>query len=151
MSLCTDKFFFKSLKEDEDVMDAVDGRIINTADTTVDPESADDTEIPYIIITNEGTVNDEESKDSVGESDTDTDTISIVIAAKTRSELADVAKLVRKTIKAAFADMDDETAESLGFWLNDYSFTASGVNFDEWKPCMWQTLNYKCETTEYNE
>lgn len=145
MSLCTDKFFYSAIAKSQAVQDATGGRIYNTADDSV--ENEEDTQVPYVIITNNGGQNQTESKDDVGESDTDTDNISIEIAATSREQLADIAKSVRKAVKAAFADFDDEDAVSFGFFLEDYTMSYGPVNFDEWKPCFWQTLNYQCETT----
>lgn len=145
MSLCTDKFFYQAIAASEVVQEATDGRIYNTADDSV--ENEEETLTPYIIIMNNGGQNLTEDKDDVGESMTDSDSISVEIAANTREQLATIATAVRKAVKAAFADFDDEDAARLGFFLQDYQMTYGPVNFDEWKPCYWQTLNYQCETT----
>lgn len=139
MSLCTDKFFYSAIAKSQAVQDATGGRIYNTADDSV--ENEEDTLTPYIIIANNGGQNQTESKDDVGESDTDTDNISIEIAATSREQLADIAKAVRKAVKAEFADTVEDSM------IYDYTFSYGPVNFDEWKPCYWQTLNYQCETT----
>ena len=145
MSLRTDKFFYSAIAKSQAVQDATGGRIYNTADDSV--ENEEDTLTPYIIITNNGGQNVTEDKDDVGESMTDSDSISVEIAANNREQLAIIATAVRKAVKEAFADFDDEDAVSLGFFLQDYTMSYGPVNFDEWKPCFWQTLNYQCETT----
>lgn len=122
----------------------VDGRIYNTVDDELNPDSAD---IPSIIIFNAGTVNQQDSKDDGVESDHDIDTITIGISARTRSELADIATLVRSVIRQAADAFSDADETELGFWLDNYNFNASQVSFDFEKPCYWQELNYQCETT----
>lgn len=139
MSLCTDKFFYQAIAASEVVKEATDGRIYNTADDSVENEA--DTQVPYVIITNNGGQNNVEDKDDVGESDTDTDNISIEIAATSREQLATIATAIRKAVKAEFAE------SVVGDTIIDYTFSYGPVNFDEWKPCYWQNLNYQCETT----
>lgn len=146
MSLVTDKFFWKALRESAEVIEVTDGRIFNTADDSVEPEHPEQTKVPYAIIMNNGTQNQVDSKDDGVESDYDNDSISIEIAATTRSELADIAQLVRETIRTAADNFSDEEETELGFRLIGYTFTASAVQFDPWKPCFWQNLNYVCET-----
>lgn len=144
MSLVTDKFFAKALSSDEDVQAAVEGRIFNTVDDEIDPDSA---AIPSIFIINNGTQNDQGTKDESYESETDRDNIMLGISARTREELGNIATLVRKVIKETALDTTSSEWEDLGFILEDYNFTASSVTWDAMKPCYWQELNYQCETT----
>lgn len=144
MSLVTDKFFAKALRNDPDVMQAVDGRIFNTVDDEIDPDSA---AIPSIFIFNQGTQNTTGTKDEPYEGETDNDQIMLGISASTREELGEIATLVRKVIKDAATDWTEDDFRDLGFDLVDYTFTASGVTWDQMKPCYWQELNYACETT----
>lgn len=146
MSLVTDKFFWKALRESAEAIEVTDGRIFNTADDSVEPDEPDKTAIPYIMILNNGTQNQVESKDDGIESDYDNDSIALEIAASTREELADIAELVRKTIRKAAEEFTRDDGAELGFNLIDYTFSSSGVQFDPWKPCFWQNLNYACET-----
>lgn len=144
MSLVTDKFFAKALSSDEDVQAAVEGRIFNTVDDEIDPDSA---AIPSIFIINNGTQNDQGTKDESYESETDRDNIMLGISARTREELGNIATLVRKVIKETALDTTSSEWEALGFVLEDYNFNASSVTWDAMKPCYWQELNYQCETT----
>lgn len=145
MSLCTDKFFYQAIAADATITGATGGRIYNTADDSV--ENEEDTQVPYVIITNQGGQNVVEDKDDTGESDTDQDNISIEVAATSREELHAICVAIRKAVKQAFADFTDEDAETLGFTIEDYNLNYGPVSFDPWKPCFWQTLNYQCETT----
>lgn len=144
MSLVTDKFFAKALRSDSGIMEAVGGRIFNTVDDEIDPDSA---AIPSIFIFNQGTTNDLGTKDDPYESDTDHDNIMLGISAANREELGNIATKVRQVIKDAATDWTEDDFRDLGFDLTDYTFTASGVTWDQMKPCYWQELNYNCETS----
>lgn len=144
MSLVTDKFFKNALAASSDVMTATGERIYNTVDDEI---GNDDTPLPYILICNDGTQNDDESKDDRFESDYDIDLIRLTICAKTRADLADLAQAVRSVILTAARGLTNEAQQSLGFYLEDYDFSASAVNFDEFRPCYWQDLIYKCQTS----
>lgn len=144
MSLCTDKFFFKAIAADATITEATGGRIYNTADDSV--ENEEDTQVPYVIITNQGGQNVVEDKDDAGESGTDQENISIEIAATSREELYGIAKAVRLAVKDAFADSAELGADGEP-GIFDYQVSWGPINFDEWKPCYWLVLNYVCETT----
>ena len=146
MSLVTDIFFYDALKDIDEINELVNGRIFNTADDEVDDEEVDKTDIPYIMILNNGTHNDENSKDDGVESDYDKDSISLEIAANDRKELARLTQLVRDIIRDTANAFDDTDAVNFGFQLTDYNFSAGTVEYDAMKPCFWQTLNYECET-----
>lgn len=147
MSLKTDLFFARSCRR-LSIMEATEGRVFNTGRDEI---SEEEDKIPYIIITNDGTQNDEESKDVVAESDYDRDTISVLVVSDTRSHLAELAEEVRKSVKQDVEDMDmdEDMAKEFGFLINDYSFSASAVEYDPSKPCFFQTLTYNCETINY--
>lgn len=143
MSLVTDKFFAKALRESVELNELVEGRIFNTVDDEIDPDSA---AIPSVFIFNLGTQNDQGTKDNGCESDTDHDNIMLGISAKKREELGQIATLVRSVVRDAVADLEKEDWQSLSFYIDGYTFTASGVTWDQLKPCFWQELNYACET-----
>lgn len=143
MSLVTDKFFAKALRESEELDALLDGRIFNTVDDEINRDSA---AIPSIFIFNQGTTNDQGTKDEPYESDTDRDNIMLGISAKTREELGEIATLVRQVIRETAIDTTCSEWTDLGFTIFDYTFTASGVTWDDMKPCYWQELNYQCET-----
>ena len=143
MSLVTDKFFAAALTQSTSVTTAVGGRIFNTVEDEINP---DDVPLPYIMIMNDGTVNEAETKDDEFEGPTDTDTIRLTICADTRAALGSLAELVRSVIQTAAQEQDAASTAALGFEVIDYSFSASPVSFDDLKPCYWQDLTYRCET-----
>lgn len=138
-------FFWRALNGSEVVRTLTGDRIYNTADDSV--ENEEDTRVPYCIITNNGGLNESESKDFGCEGSEDIENIGIEIAATSREELAMIAKAVRKAVKEAAADFDDSDAEELEFWLEDYSVSWGEVMFDPFKPCFWQMISYHCNTT----
>ena len=135
MSLATDKFFFNALKGTS-VDTMVNGRIFNTARSTED-ETED--RVPYVIIAFNGLQNDEETKDSY-EGDYDRVTISITCVATTREALAELTQAIRTTIKTACEE------GALDECPDDYSFSASSIEYDMLKPCFFQSLTYICDS-----
>lgn len=147
MSLATDKFFKTALAANSTLMTSVGNRLYNTVDDEI---GEDTTPLPYLLICNDGTVNDESSKDEPFEGDCDRDTIRITVCHNTRSDLATLATSVRDVILAAARSLTAAQQQTLGFYLDDYQFSASAVAFDDTKPCYWQDLIYVCQTTKYS-
>lgn len=142
MSLSTDKFFYNALRNSADVIKVTEGRIFNPAREEIDEE---EDKIPYLILSLDGVQNEAIDEDSAGEGRVDTDTLSLLCVANSRSGLADLTELVRKTLrKALLAFGDDEVAE-YGCSITDYKFSAGAVQFDFMKPCYFQTLTYNVE------
>lgn len=145
MSLLTDIIFVKALRADQEIMKLLPaGDVYNTTIALPD-EDLDNAPLPYVIISFDGLTNDQESKDDPYESESDTVSISIEIAAKTRPELGALAQMIRKQVHDFFAnaDVDDDDYELIP---TDYQFTAQQVNYDQLNPCYWQVLNYSCDT-----
>lgn len=137
MSLTADKVFFDALKGDDQLMDAIGGRLYSTAIPLPD-DDADNVPVPYVIVTFDGLSNDAQSKDDY-EGDYDLVNIGVEIAAADRASLGALAGMVRRSVHDYIAGEEDEV-------ILDYSFTAQGVNFDSLKPCFWQKLVYQCDT-----
>lgn len=144
MSLCTDKFFAQALAASSEVTALVGSRIFNTVDDEINPEAT--IKLPYILITNNGTINDAGSKDDDFESDYDEDSLSLTIVAKTRVALASLATLVRNTIRNAARANTATDWTALGFEIISYQFEAAPVLYDDMAKAHWQDLTYKCET-----
>ena len=145
MSLLTDMIFVKALRADQEIMKLLPaGDVYNTTIALPD-EDLDNAPLPYVIISFDGLTNDQESKDDPYESESDTVSISIEIAAKTRPELGALAQMIRKQVHDFFAnaDIEDDDYELIP---TDYQFTAQQVNYDQLNPCYWQVLTYSCDT-----
>lgn len=143
MGLIADKFFYKALKSDEDIMAMTSGRIFNTARTTED-ERQD--RIPYVVIMHMGMNNDAESKES-WEGEYDTETVEILVVAETREDMAVLTTLIRRAVKtyreAVYQEGDDDDAPI------DYHPSAGPLMYDPQKPCFYVTMRYECTT--YND
>ena len=144
MSLQTDIIFVKALRADEELMAKLAaGDVYNTAIALPD-EDLDNAPLPYVIVSFDGLTNDIDTKDDPYESDSDAVSTSIEIAARTRSELGQLADAVRHQVHQYFLDADPtDDAELIP---HDYQFSAQAVNYDSLKPCYWQVLTYQCDT-----
>lgn len=144
MSLLTDIIFVKALRADQSLMKMLPaGDVYNTTIALPD-EDMDNAPLPYVIVSFDGLTNDQETKDDPYESESDTVSISIEIAAKTRPELGELAEMVRKQVHKFFVESDVED-EDFDMIPNDYQFSAQQVNYDQLNPCYWQVLNYSCD------
>ena len=83
MSLITDKVFFNALMSNQSLVLKVGSRIENTS-IPVPDDQLDNEPVPYIIITFDGLMNDESTKDSSFEGDNDKVQISIEVTANDR-------------------------------------------------------------------
>ena len=145
MSLQTDIIFVKALRADEELMAKLAaGDVYNTAIALPD-EDLDNAPLPYVIVSFDGLTNDIDTKDDPYESDSDAVNISIEIAARTRSELGQLADAVRHQVHQYFLDADP-TDEDADLIPHDYQFSAQAVIYDSSKPCYWQVLTYQCDT-----
>ena len=147
MSLQTDIIFVKALRSNTSLISKLPaGDVYNTAIALPD-EKLDNAEVPYIIVSYDGLNNQDSTKDSSFDGLTDMVTVGIEIAAKTRPQLAELAIMVRDTIRDYFrqhvASQDDEDYALIP---NSYQLQAQQVQYDSLKPCYWQQLAYQCDT-----
>ena len=145
MSLQTDIIFVKALLADEELMAKLAaGDVYNTSIALPDKD-LDNAPLPFVIVSFDGLTNDVETKDDPYEGDSDAVTISIEVAARTRTELGQLTEAVRRQVHQYFVD-DDPTDEDADLIPHDYQFSAQAVNYDSLKPCYWQVLTYQCDT-----
>ena len=142
MSLATDTIFIQALQSNPTLMSYLSEgseqpRLYGTAIPMPD-EDADNTPVPYIIVTFDGLSNDDTTKDDPYESDEDRVNIGIELTAKNLEELHNLSQTVRDTIYQYM--MENKTD------VDDYTFTAQAIQYDSMKPCYWQVLNYQCDT-----
>ena len=174
MSLLTDKIFCEALKANADFMQAIGGRIWDTAIERPDIE-AENESVPYCIVTFDGLNTDQGTKDDPYEGDNDTVNIGIELTAGDREELGTLARMVRRIIHNEFAwarryaelrdsnDFDLEDCNSFQLMVvreyddvfheipYDYQMSAGPVQYDSMKPCYWQVLHYQCDTENTDE
>lgn len=144
MSLLTDIIFVKALQSNTTLLGKLAaGDVYNTSIALPD-QDLDNAPIPYVIVSFDGLVNDQSTKDTF-EGETDTVQISVEIAAKNRKQLGELATLVRRTIREYFSEVDEDS-EDADLVPYDYQFSADRVQYDPLKPCHWQILRWQCDT-----
>ena len=137
MSLATDSIFMKAIQSDASLMQKIGGRLYGTAIPLPD-EDLDNVPVPYVIVTFNGLTNDQGTKDDRYESRYDKVEIGVEVTAKTLDDLHVLTEMVRDTILSYLRSRT--TA------VDDYLFTAEGIQYDSMKPCYWQVLRYQCDT-----
>ena len=149
MSLATDSIFTTALQSNSDLMATLGyvaptltdkgkpARLYGTAIPLPD-EDLDNVPVPYVIVTFNGLTNDQGTKDDRYESRYDKVEIGVEVTAKTLDDLHVLTEMVRDTILSYLRSRT--TA------VDDYLFTAEGIQYDSMKPCYWQVLRYQCDT-----
>ena len=135
-----DEFFFNALMADADLVLAVGGRIESTC-FEVSPEDQDNTQLPCIIVTDDGLTNQPDSKDVEWESRIDRVQSSVEVDAKDPKDVKALIRMVRKAISnyiESMADKDEDVP-------NLVSIQTNGVAWDWMKPCYHSTITYTCD------
>lgn len=132
-----DEIIYAALTANETLSSETGGRIYSTC-IEVPPTDDDNTPLPYIIIMEEPSQNDQGTKDSVWESNTDIVNVGVIVNATSPSEVKRLRKLVRASIGSYVESMTDDIP-----YLRQAS--RDGINWDWTKPCYYDTLHYQCD------
>lgn len=150
MGLSTDIFFIKALQSNTSLMERLPAKGVynNIANPDFDMENV---ELPYIIVNNDGGVNEKQTKDEKYEGREDDVNISVRIVCRKRTELAQLEAEVRRTILNYFMEVDariDAGAAEEGDELKpyDYTFSFSDISNDITKPAFIRMFYYECLT-----
>lgn len=127
--------FYHALKADQQLMDAVSGRVKSTC-FEVSPEEIDNTPTPCLIVGDDGLQNDDTTKDTEWESEEDRVQASVEIDADSPKEVKRLLLMVRRAI-ARYMAGQEQIPELLGV-------QTSGVAWDWMKPCYHETISYQC-------
>lgn len=144
MSLQTDSVLIKALQTDHELREKLGGRIYGQAIPMPD-EDADNVPVPYVIVSFDGLVNDQRTKDDDMEGQEDRVTLSVTVCAATNEGLHSLVEDVRLRLREYLTSPDEEEAGYEVFPL-DYEFSAGPMTYDALKPCYWQKLTYVCVT-----
>lgn len=144
MSLQTDSVFIQALRTDDDIRQRAGGRIYGQAIPLPD-EEADNVPTPYIIVSFDGLVNDQRTKDDDMEGQEDRVTVSVTVCAPTNEALHSLAETVRVRLREYLTSPDDDDPDC-GIFPSDYELTAGPMTYDPLKPSFWQKLTYVCST-----
>lgn len=137
------EIFYDAVQADETLMTAIGGRVVSTC-FEVPPDQTDNTELPNIIISNDGFQNNSSTKDCVWESDEDAVQASFDVAASSPYEVDSLVARVRRAIETYIVGLyrsGHVTPE-----LQQGSPSSQGIEWDWVKPCYHQTVTYQCVT-----
>lgn len=135
-----DEIFFNAIMADADLVLAVGGRVESTC-FEVSPDETDNTQLPNIIITDDGMTNQPDSKDVEWESREDRVQASIDVAAEDPKQVKQLIGMVRKAIANYIQALDDQ-GEDIPYLQ---SVQTAGVAWDWMKPCYHDVITYTCD------
>ena len=144
MAIELDEIFFNALMADDELVLAVGGRIESTC-FEVAPDDKDNTQMPNIIITDDGLTNQPTTKDMEWEADEDRVQASVDVAAKDPKQVKQLVRMVRKAIANYMATLDP-TKDEIPYLQ---SVQTTGVQWDWMKPCYHSVIIYQCDVENH--
>ena len=142
-----DKLLFDAIVADEELMQAVDGRVKSTC-FEVSPDEKDNTQLPYILILDEGKQPAQTTKDDEWMPSQWRVGAAVEIGAKSPNE---VDALVMKAMKAIAEYISTLADQGEGIpYLNEGFPQTQGIQWDWTKPCYWDIAHYQCDI-DYND
>lgn len=144
MAIELDEIFFNALMADDELVLAVGGRIESTC-FEVAPDDKDNTQLPNIIITDDGLTNQPTTKDMEWEADEDRVQASVDVAAKDPKQVKQLVRMVRKAIANYMATLDP-TKDEIPYLQ---SVQTTGVAWDWMKPCYHSVIIYQCDVENH--
>ena len=136
-----DEIIYDAIRADEELMTAIKGHVVSTC-FEVSPTDADNTPLPYIIVTDDGFQNQVESKDDGWEGTEDRVSVGVEVAAESPQDVKRLIRMVRQAVASYIGQMydDGEDIPELD------SLSSDGLAWDWSKPCYYQRLTYQCIT-----
>jgi hypothetical protein len=136
-----DEIIYDAIRADEELMTAISGHVVSTC-FEVSPTDADNTPLPYIIVTDDGFQNQVESKDDSWDGTEDRVSVGVEVAAESPQDVKRLIKMVRQAVASYIGQMydDGEDIPELD------SLSSDGLAWDWSKPCYYQRLTYQCIT-----
>lgn len=133
-----DELIYEALIADESLMAIVGGRVVSTC-FAIPPDREDNTELPNIIVTDDGFTNNMTTKDYVWEGCEDQVQVSVDIAATSPNEVKQIMRKVRKAVEDYMVTLTKNRPELI-------NLSAGELAWDWMKPCYHKTLIYQCIT-----
>ena len=133
-----DELIYEAIKADETLMAIIGGRVVSTC-FEIPPDELDNTDVPNIIITDDGMQNNVTTKDCVWEGGEDQVQVTVDIAAASPSEVKQIMRMVRKAVEVYMASLGNDMPTLV-------SLTAGELAWDWMKPCYSKPLIYQCIT-----
>ena len=136
-----DEIIYDAIRADEELMTAISGHVVSTC-FEVSPTDADNTPLPYIIVTDDGFQNQVESKDDSWEGTEDRVSVGVEVAAESPKEVKRLIRMVRQAVASYIEQMYDDGEDTPEL----DSLSSDGLAWDWTKPCYYQRLTYQCIT-----
>ena len=136
-----DEIIYDAIQADTDLMAAIGSRVVSTC-FEVPPTEEDNTQLPNIIITDDGFTNNGTTKDDIWEGSEDRVMVTVDVAASSPNEVKELVKWVRRAIDAHVVSLYDEGEPTPEL----ESLSSDGLAWDWMKPCYYQKLVYQCIT-----
>lgn len=137
--IALDEILYNALNADETLMQAVGDRIVSTC-FEVGPDEQDNTQLPCIIVTDDGIQNTPDTKDCNWEASEDRVQASVEVDGRSPKEVKQLQQMCRQAIADYIRTManNDEEIPYLE------SLQSNGIAWDWMKPCYHSTLTYNC-------
>ena len=132
-----DELMYEAIKADESLMAIIGGRVTSTC-FEIPPDMEDNTDVPNIIITDDGFQNQIDTKDYVWEGAEDQVQVTVDIAANSPSDVKTIVRKVRKAIETYMVALTDSERPEL------IALTSGELAWDWMKPCYYKPLIYQC-------
>ena len=139
------EIFYDAIKADAYLTEATGGRVTSTC-FEVPPDEKDNTDLPYIIVTNDGFHHNQSTKDCVWEGPEDVVQASVEIAAASDGEVEALVRKVRKAIEDHVVSIYSTYGIDAIPQLQPGYPQAGDLSWDWMKPCYYQTIIYQCIT-----
>lgn len=136
-----DEIIYDAIRADEELMTAISGHVVSTC-FEVSPTDADNTPLPYIIVTDDGFQNQVESKDDSWEGTEDRVSVGVEVAAESPQDVKRLIRMVRQAVASYIEQMYDDGEDTPEL----DSLSSDGLAWDWTKPCYYQRLTYQCIT-----
>ena len=133
-----DELIYEAITSDGTLMEITGGRVVSTC-FEIPPEQDDNTDVPNIIITDDGFQNNVTTKDCVWEGGEDQVQVTVDIAGNSPQEVKQIMRRVRKAVEVYMASLGNAMPELV-------SLTSGELAWDWMKPCYYKPLIYTCVT-----
>lgn len=135
-----DEIIYDAICADAALMEAIGSRVVSTC-FEVSPDEKDNTQLPNIIVTDDGFHNQDVTKDSVWEGGDDLVQVTVDIAATSPKDVKHLVRMVRRAVSRYIVQMYTEDAHSVPELEN---LSSDGLQWDWMRPCYYQKLTYQC-------
>lgn len=134
-----DELIYNAICANGAIMAAVGNRVVSTC-FEVSPDDKDKTQLPNVIVTDDGFQSQTHDKDYVWEGDEDSVAVSVEIAGKSPNEVKTLVRMSRKAVNDYICGMYEDGAK---IPILD-RITSDGIAWDWTKPCYYQRVTYHC-------